>query len=396
MINTIVLGHAGMPDELTNTTSHSITCFETVHSFLLAMNWLKLIFAVLVLISLCLAQQDRGGHEPKSVESREADDADDEDIHQFLGRVSNAVHHLGLQVSCVKDYVTRWIHGEQISMATIFVQCRQAVTSPPSTTTVPTTTAKGFFEKVGGAIGDAAEDTVDTAKNVGEDIGDFVSDGAEKIKETAEDVWGNVTDPNSGPRKFVDDLWDKVSGFFGKAANKTAEAVGDAAETDTSDESDHERDDDDDANDDDEDEENESWGWYDWWAHKVQTRVFTITTVTTHERVPEARESQEKKTEEEDSEEASPEKVEDSRLLNQFGNMGLGSTFEQSGKEETPKPKPAEEVKEAKPDAHGGYINVVMPEAGASEHGWSPYNSAGSSAIAASALWIIAATFAFA
>lgn len=62
-------------------------------------------------------------------------------------------------------------------------------------------------------------------------IGDFVSDGAEKIKETAEDVWGNVTDPNSGPRKFVDDLWDKVSGFFGKAANKTAEAVGDAAET---------------------------------------------------------------------------------------------------------------------------------------------------------------------
>lgn len=52
MINTIVLGHAGMPDELTNTTSHSITCFETVHSFLLAMNWLKLIFAVLVLISV--------------------------------------------------------------------------------------------------------------------------------------------------------------------------------------------------------------------------------------------------------------------------------------------------------------------------------------------------------
>lgn len=91
-----------------------------------------------------------------------------------------------------------------------------------------------------------------------------------------------------------------------------------------------------------------------------------------------------------------PFQVEDSRLLNQFGNMGLGSTFEQSGKEETPKPKPAEEVKEAKPDAHGGYINVVMPEAGASEHGWSPYNSAGSSAIAASALWIIAATFAFA
>lgn len=61
-------------------------------------------------------------------------------------------------------------------------------------------------------------------------IGNFVSDGAEKVKETAEDVWGNVTDP-SGPRKLIGDVWDKVSGFFGKAANKTAEAVADAAET---------------------------------------------------------------------------------------------------------------------------------------------------------------------
>lgn len=89
---------------------------------------------------------------------------------------------------------------------------------------------------------------------------------------------------------------------------------------------------------------------------------------------------------------ASKFQVEDSRLLNQFGNMGLGSAFEKSGKPDPPTPKPAEEPK---PDAHGGYINVVMPEAGASEHGWSPYNSAGSSAIA-SFLWIIVAIFAFA